>query len=100
VTHALMVLPFDENALEPYISEETDHEDMSLQEIVKRAEGGIFSSTERGHSHNFYFNGMGRKATALSKELTGLFERNFASPEAFKEVCLVTASGVFGSGWT
>lgn len=122
MTHTLMNLPFDENALEPYISKETlqyhhgkhhagyikklntlikdtEYEDVSLEEIIRTADGGIFNNAAQVYNHNFYFNGMGRKITSPSKDLLHLFERNFASLEAFKEIFLETAAGLFGSGW-
>ena len=65
--HTLMGLPFDENALEPYISEETlqyhhgkhhagyvnklntlikgtAYEEVSIEEIIKTADGSIFNN--------------------------------------------------------
>lgn len=122
MTHTLMNLPFDENALEPYISKETleyhhgkhhagyinnlnrliegtTYAEMDLEAIIISASGGIFNNAAQAYNHNFYFNGMGRKTTAPSKDLLALFDRDFGSFEAFKEIFLETAAGLFGSGW-
>lgn len=122
MTHTLMDLPFEKNALEPYISKETleyhhgkhhagyinnlnrliegtNYEKMSLEDIVTSASGGIFNNAAQVYNHNFYFNGMGREATAPSKNLLTLLKRDFGSMEAFKEVFLESATGLFGSGW-
>lgn len=122
MTHTLMNLPFDENALEPYISKETlqyhhgkhhaayinnlnrlientTYADMNLEAIIISASGGIFNNAAQVYNHDFYFKGLGRKITAPSKDLLALFNRDFGSFEAFKEKFLETAAGLFGSGW-
>ncbi len=122
MTHTLMDLPFDESALEPHISKETlqyhhgkhhagyvnklntliegtIYADMNLEDIVKKADGGIFNNAAQVYNHNFYFNGMCEKETSPSKEMSALFERDFTSIEAFKKKFLEMAAGLFGSGW-
>ena len=122
MTHTLMDLPFDENALEPHISKETlqyhhgkhhagyvnklndliegtVYADAELEEIVKKADGGIFNNAAQVYNHNFYWNGMSEKETSPSKELLTLIERDFTSMEAFKKKFLEMAAGLFGSGW-
>ena len=122
MTHILMDLPFDENALEPYISKETlqyhhgkhhagyiaklntlikgtKYEDMSLEEIVKTSENAVFNNAAQVYNHDFYFNGMSKKITSPSKDLLEVITKEFGSFEAFKEFFLDTAAGLFGSGW-
>jgi len=122
MTHTLMDLPFNENALEPYISKETlqyhhgkhhagyiknlnrliegtKYENLNLEEIIVSSDGGIFNNAAQVYNHNFYFRGMGSKITAPSKNFLALLNRDFASIEAFKEIFLETAAGLFGSGW-
>lgn len=122
MTHTLMDLPFDENALEPYISKETlqyhhgkhhagyinnlnrliegtTYADMDLGEIITTADGGIFNNAAQVYNHDFYFKGMSSEATEPSKPLVALLERDFTSMEAFKKNFLETAAGLFGSGW-
>jgi len=122
MTHTLMKLPFDENALEPYISKETmqyhhgkhhagyvnnlnrlikdtEFEQMELEEIIKKSEGGIFNNASQVYNHDFYFNGMSSKKSAPSDILLEWIERDFESIEQFKERFLQTAATLFGSGW-
>ena len=122
MTHTLMDLPFDENALEPYISKETlqyhhgkhhagyinnlnkliegtTYADMNLAEVVVTSKGGIFNNAAQVYNHNFYFKGMKSETTTPSKQLVDLLNRDFGSMEAFKEVFIKTASGLFGAGW-
>ena len=120
--HTLMSLPFDKNALEPYISKETlqyhhgkhhagyinnlnkliegtKYAEMNLAEVVVTSEGGIFNNAAQVYNHNFYFKGMKSETTTPSKHLADLLNRDFGSMEVFKEVFLKTASGLFGAGW-
>ncbi len=122
MTHILMDLPFDKNALEPFLSKETleyhhgkhhagyvnnlnkliidtKYEDMKLEKIIQTAEGGIFNNAAQVYNHDFYFNGMSSKTSAPSQRLLSAIDLNFGSDEAFKETFIKTAAGLFGSGW-
>jgi len=122
MTHTLMDLPFDINALEPFISKETleyhhgkhhagyinnlnkliestPYTDMKLEAIILSAEGGIFNNAAQVYNHNFYFEGISSQTSAPSKKLLEQLERDFGSMEAFKETFLKSATGLFGSGW-
>jgi len=117
-----MDLPFDKNALEPYLSKETleyhhgkhhagyinnlnrlingtEYEDMKLEKIIQTADGGIFNNAAQVYNHNFYFNGMSSKTNAPSQKLVKAMDLNFGSVAEFKEIFLKTAAGLFGSGW-
>ncbi len=122
MTHTLMNLPFDENALEPYISKETleyhhgkhhagyinnlnrliegtKYENLKLGEIIVSADGGIFNNAAQVYNHNFYFNGMSSNTSAPSEKLVKSLDLNFGSVEEFKKIFLETSAGLFGSGW-
>ena len=116
-------LPYQKNALEPYISgktiefhygkhhktyvekvngliEGTEFENASLEDIVKKANGGIFNNGAQVWNHSFYFfqfNPNGSKEP--ENELKKAIETKFGSFEAFKEEFSNAAATLFGSGW-
>ncbi|GAA0425095.1 superoxide dismutase [Fe] [Cocleimonas flava] len=125
MTHELPDLPYEKNALEPYISAETldyhhdkhhqayvtnlnnliegtEFADKSLEEIVTSAPaGGVFNNAAQVWNHTFYFNCMGPNAGG---EPTGAvadaINAAFGSFADFKEKFSASAVGNFGSGWT
>lgn len=122
MTHILMNLPFDENALEPYISKETmqyhhgkhhagyvnklntlikgtPYEDLTLEEVIKQSEGSIFNNASQVYNHDLYFKGMDKEKSEPSKMLRERIDRDFGSMEKFKTLFLDTAANLFGSGW-
>lgn len=122
MTHTLMKLPFDESALEPYISKETlqyhhgkhhagyinklntlikdtSYAQMALEEIIKKADGGIFNNASQVYNHDFYFKGMSSKPSTLSDTLSEWIWRDFGTLEQFKDNFLQVAANLFGSGW-
>lgn len=116
-------LPYSKNALEPYISEKTiefhygkhhqayvnkvnnlskgtPFENESLEEIIKKAEGGLFNNGAQVWNHTFYFfqfNPDGGKEP--KDELKKAIEAKFGSFEKFKEEFSNSAATLFGSGW-
>ncbi|RRS32409.1 MAG: superoxide dismutase [Epsilonproteobacteria bacterium (ex Lamellibrachia satsuma)] len=122
MVHTLMKLPFNENALEPYISKETiqyhydkhhagyvnklnslientEYAEMTLEEIIKKSAGNIFNNASQIYNHDFYFKGMSSKENVPSNILSEWIERDFGSMEEFKKHFLQTAVNLFGSGW-
>lgn len=118
----LMKLPYEDTALEPYISAETisyhygkhhaayvnklngliegtELEGKSLDYIIKNSDGGIFNNAAQVYNHDFYWNGLLNSSTTASVELSDLIDRDFGSMEQFKEKFLEKAAGLFGSGW-
>ena len=123
MTHVLPPLPYEKNALEPHISAETlefhygkhhqtyvtnlnnliagtEFENLSLDEIVKKATGGIFNNAAQVWNHTFYWhslspNGGGEPTGALADAIN----ETFGSFEKFKEDFSKTAITTFGSGW-
>ena len=116
-------LPYEMNALEPFISKQTlefhygkhhrayvdnlnrlvpgtPFENSSLEEIVKKAEGGIFNNGAQVWNHTFYWNCLSPQSdqhppVALLKQL----EASFGSLDEFKQKFTQAAATLFGSGW-
>ena len=120
----LMALPYAIDALEPVISKQTlefhhgKHlagyvnnlnillkgsplTDMSLEEIVCKATGGILNNAGQILNHELYFGQFTGKPTksAPAGKLAEAIVRDFGSFEAFKEAFLKAGATMFGSGW-
>ena len=119
----LPALPYDRSALEPHISAETidfhygkhhrayvdnlnkliagtEFETMALEDIIRRAQGGMFNNAAQVWNHTFYWNclkpgGGGEPSGKLADALV----KAFGSVDKFKEEFSKTAIGTFGSGW-
>ncbi len=121
--HTLPALPYSMNALEPVISEKTisfhygkhhqtyvnklnelvagtEFEDASLEDIIKKAEGGIFNNGAQVWNHTFYWNCLspGGKDEPGGALLSAI-NNKFGSFEKFKEEFAGAAATQFGSGW-
>ena len=122
--HELPKLPYAQNALEPHISSETleyhygkhhatyvtnlnklvtgtEFESASLEDIIKKASGGIFNNAAQVWNHTFYWNclspkGGGEPTGALATAIN----KAFGSIGDFKAKFSASAAGNFGSGWT
>ena len=122
----LPALPYDRTALEPHISGETidfhyskhhktyvdnlnkliegtEFADASLEEIVRKSQGGMFNNAAQVWNHTFYWNGLkpngGGEPTG---KLAELINKAFGDFAKFKEEFTKTAIGTFGtfgSGW-
>ncbi|MGV8084329.1 MAG: superoxide dismutase [Coriobacteriia bacterium] len=123
MTHELPPLPYSKDALQPYISSETldyhhdkhhqayvtnlnnliagtEFEDAGLEDIVKRASGGIFNNAAQTWNHTFYWNCLAPNAGGEpSGPLAEAIGSAFGSFEKFKEEFGKVAVGTFGSGW-
>ena len=123
MNHHLPELPYEKDALKPFISEETlqyhygkhhqgyvdklngllpgsRFEDADLISMIKNAEGGIFNNAAQVWNHTFYFETFsadGRREPA--GELAEAINASFGSFEKFKEEFGASAAGLFGSGW-
>lgn len=123
MAHTMSALPYSMNALEPVISEKTisfhygkhhqtylnklnelvqgtEFENASLEDIIKKAEGGIFNNGAQVWNHTFYWNCLspdGKKEPGGS--LLAAINNKFGSFEKFKEDFAAAAATQFGSGW-
>lgn len=119
----MCTLPYAENALEPYISAKTiqyhygkhlaayventnklkagtEFEEMPLEEIVKKATGGLFNNAAQVYNHCFYFESLNAPGKGMPMEKTRkLIEKNFGDFDAFKEKFTQAGVTLFGSGW-
>jgi len=120
----LPALPYERNALEPYISAETldyhyakhhhayvtrlnaliqgtDDDGKSLEEIIASSTGNLFNQAAQVWNHTFYWHclsphGGGEPGGALGEAISA----TFGSFAAFKEAFNTQAMANFGAGWT
>lgn len=116
-------LPYSKDALAPIISPETveyhygkhhnayvtnlnnlikgtEFENSSLEDIIKKSQGGIFNNAAQVYNHTFYWNcmkpkGGGEPTGKLAEGIT----KTFGSFSTFKEKFTAAAQTQFGSGW-
>lgn len=122
--HVLPKLPYSPEALEPHISKKTieyhygkhhmtyvqklndliqgtSFEDMHLEDIIMKADGGIFNNAAQVWNHTFYWEGFSANGkNAPESALLDAIEKEFGSFEKFKEAFAQKAATLFGSGWT
>lgn len=123
MAHELPALPYEMDALAPHISKETleyhygkhhkayvdnlnklaagtEFDGSSLEDIIKKANGGIFNNAAQIWNHSFYWQslspqGGGEPTGALADKINS----TFGSFSEFKEKFSTTAATTFGSGW-
>ena len=120
----LIQLPYAPDALQPVISAETiafhygkhlqtyvnnlntllpgsPFEGLSLEEIVKTSEGGVFNNAGQILNHNLYFTQFAapKENNAPTGRVADAINAQFGSFEAFKEEFEKKGATLFGSGW-
>ena len=124
MSYELPVLPYADDALEPHISAETisfhygkhhqtyvtnlnnlvpgtEYEGLSVEEILMKADGGIFNNAAQVWNHTFYWNGLTPNSNgAPSGALAAAINSAFGSFEEFKAKFSTSAATNFGAGWT
>lgn len=123
-TIPLIQLPYAPDALAPVISAETigfhhgkhlqtyvnnlnallpgsGFEDATLEEIVKKSEGGIFNNAGQILNHNLYFTQFAapKENNVPTGRIAEAIQAQFGSFEAFKEEFEKKGATLFGSGW-
>lgn len=123
MTHTLIPLPYNTDALAPYMSAETlefhhgkhhlayvnklneliegtEYQDMSLEDIIVKSEGGIFNNAAQIWNHNLFWNTLKINDGVLQAgKLANMIEESFGSFDAMKQAFLAASLGRFGSGW-
>jgi Fe-Mn family superoxide dismutase len=122
MAHELPKLPFDKDALAPHISRETleyhhgkhhkkyvdtlnslipdtEFENMSLEETVKKSSGKMFNQAGQIWNHNFYWNCLTPNSSGPQGDLEQAINQAFGSLDAFKSEFNEKAGVLFGSGW-
>ncbi len=117
-------LPYAPDALEPTISKTTidlhygkhvqayvnnlnnlvpgtEFENVSLEDICKKAEGPIFNNGAQVWNHDFYFNTFSPKGGgAPTGPLAEAINKTFGDFENFKKEFNAASMAIFGSGWS
>ena len=121
--HKLPELSYARDALAPHLSAETieyhygkhhkayvdninrlitgtEFENLALEDIIKKASGGIFNNAAQVWNHSFYWNCLSPKGgSEPDGELAQAIAKSFTSFTRFKENFTVAAVSQFGSGW-
>jgi len=116
-------LPYAMDALAPHISQETleyhygkhhqtyvtnlnkliegtEDESSSLEDIIKKAEGGLFNNAAQVWNHTFYWSCLSPTGGgAPTGEVGEKINSAFGSYDSFKEDFAKAATTQFGSGW-
>lgn len=123
----LMELPYNIDALEPYISRQTigfhylkhhkgyveklnklisgtEFETMTLEEIIinahkKNEHLDIYNNAAQVWNHNFYWQSLNPDGGEPNKKLLEKIEETFGSYNDFKDIFKQKAMEQFGSGW-
>ncbi|MFA7613963.1 MAG: Fe-Mn family superoxide dismutase [Candidatus Caldatribacteriota bacterium] len=122
--HKLPELPYAKDALQPHMSAETleyhygkhhnayvtnlnnlikgtKFEDMSLEDIIKNSDGGIFNNSAQVWNHTFFWNCLAPNAGGNpTGKIADMINAKWGSFDKFKEEFTKSAVGNFGSGWT
>lgn len=120
------VLPYDANALEPYISEHalsyhvnrhhqgyidklnaaieaTAYQNRDLEEVVVRARNkadmAIFRNAAQAWNHDFFWQSLSPNGGKPTGKIRNLIELSYGGVDEFKRRFKDAATGLFGSGW-
>ena len=79
----------------------TEFESMALEDVIKKAQGGMYNQAAQIWNHTFFWNcmkpaGGGEPTGALADAI----KKKWGSVADFKKAFVTSAVGNFGSGWT
>lgn len=116
-------LPYAMDALQPFISKQTiefhygkhhqtyvdnlnklvegtEFENSSLEEMIKRSNGGIFNNAAQVWNHTFYWESLTPASIGVPQGVLATeIDRQFGSFEDFRQKFTQAALALFGSGW-
>ncbi|MFW5805926.1 MAG: superoxide dismutase [Bacteroidales bacterium] len=116
-------LPYSKDALEPKISKQTlefhygkhhqtyvnklngliegtEYENMGIEDIVKKSEGGIFNNAAQAWNHQFYWESLSPNGGGIpSGNIADAINQQWGSFDNFKDEFSKKAATLFGSGW-
>jgi Fe-Mn family superoxide dismutase len=122
--HTLPALPYAQDALAPHLSAETldfhygkhhnayvvnlnklivgtEFENAALEDIIKKASGGVYNNAAQIWNHTFFWHCMKPNGGAApTGALADAIAAKWGSYEDFKAAFQASAVGNFGSGWT
>lgn len=119
---SLAPLPYEINALEPILSEQTIHlhyhkhhkgyleklnrlivgtkfEDLPLEDIIINSTGSIFNNAAQVYNHDFYWNSIYPPACLPSGYLNKVINSQFGSIQGFNQAIVKIGMEAFGSAW-
>lgn len=123
MTHELPALPYAMDALAPHISKETleyhygkhhkayvdklnslipgtEFENAKVEDIVRKAKGGVFNQAAQIWNHTFYWHSLSPNGGGEpTGKLADAIKQSFGSFDAFRKEFSDKAAGQFGSGW-
>jgi Fe-Mn family superoxide dismutase len=123
MTFELPKLPYAPTALEPYVSARTiefhygkhhqayvnnlnnlvkgtEFENAKLEDIIKKASGGIFNNAAQIWNHTFYWESFAPNAGGEpTGKIAEAINKSFGSFAQFKEKFSAASATLFGSGW-
>ncbi|MCR9278235.1 MAG: superoxide dismutase [Pseudomonadaceae bacterium] len=114
-------LPFEEDALEPFISARTlsyhhgkhhagyvkkldraladERREWPLEKIVAASSGGVFNLAAQVWNHDFYWKSLAPGGGEASKVMVSLIDASFGGMAGFRARFKDAAASEFGSGW-
>ncbi|MEC8460641.1 MAG: superoxide dismutase [Pseudomonadota bacterium] len=122
--YKLPTLPYPLSALAPHISEQTmtnhyqhhhqtyvnklndllasspDMAHLSLEALIKQAQGPLFNNAAQHWNHNFFWQCLTPDQQPIPQTLLSSLTTSFGSVDDFKKAFLNAALARFGSGWT